>query len=161
MGCKAIMASHRTPGPIDNPLNFERGTAAPVRDPKVARFAVRLCVPSVEDDCLRTGTNSTHQSPRNTDPADATTKQFRTRSQRLVALVLAPRLTLGILSCSTSTLALPGPGNESPQIWIKHQTMVTCRVVVLSCIDGHFFRPPHVAWVHYSGRTYRHSIVSV
>ena len=95
MGCEAIIvASHGTPGPIDNPLNFERGTAAPVRDPKVARFAVRLCVLSVEDDCLRTGTNSTHQSPRNTDPAYAATDQFRTRSRKPVALVLAPRLAL-------------------------------------------------------------------
>jgi len=119
MGCKAIMASHRTPGPIDNPLNFERGTAAPVRDPKVARFSVRLCVPSVEDDCLRTGTNSTHQSPRNTDPADAATEQFRTRSQRLVALVLAPRLTLGILSCPTSTLACLAWERKSPNLTVN------------------------------------------
>jgi len=47
MGCEAIMASG-TPGPIDNALNLERATATPVRNPKVARFAVRLCVLSVE-----------------------------------------------------------------------------------------------------------------
>jgi len=83
------------PGRIDDTLDVECGKAAVVRDRKLRDCAVRLRVLSAKR-CLSDRYNSTHQSPRNIDPAyiaaaTERTEQFRTvahgREVRLPALV--------------------------------------------------------------------------
>jgi len=54
-------------GRIDKALNIECGNAALVRDPRLLLVCVFY---QPKGDCpVRADTNSTHQSPRNKDPA--------------------------------------------------------------------------------------------